>query len=971
MIPRVTDGRGTEALSNAFKRLKIAQRTGDYATEGILFDEIGDIYKSLGDVKQAIHYHELYLKFTKEVGDRVREGCAYCNLGNDYAAQENFKQAIRFHKLHLKFAKEVGDYTREGIACNNLGHDYKELGDVKKAIHYHERHLKLAKDVDDRNKEGIAYYNLGLCYSCISDFENAIRCHELYMTIAKELGDRAREADAYGNLGNHYLSRRDFKEAIHYHELYQELCKEIKDRAGEGIAYGSLGLDYSSLEDFKKSICYHELSLKIAKEVGNRATEGAAYGNLGNDYQILGDFQKAIHYHELCLEIVKEVGDRDREGDVNSKLGIDYAKLGDFKTAIHYHEIHLDIAKNVGNRAQEGSAYCCLGNDYSGLGDCEKAINFHKLFLKVSKEVGNRSWEGVAYGNLGTVYTAFGDLQKAIHYHGLLLSISKEFGYGAGERAAYTNLGNNYHSLGYIKKAIHYHEHSLKLSKEVGDSVGEGEAYNNLGCIFESQGSLPDAATCYQSSIRVLNDVRARLQFKDKWKISLGEMYKSVYINLRRALLKQDKVVEALIASDKGRAQALKDLMECKHGLEACCDSSGTLGETTYDSFNYLLSNVVFVAIDGGVAVFWIVQARENVKLRMKIVSDTQPVHDLTTYIYSLMKIAFEEVGVRGSVKCEDRSLDKLRDEDLAFEGSQKPPSYSLHLRSSALKTLYELVISPIEDVIHGSELVIVPDGPLWLAPYAAFMDTDTTYLSETFRIRLIPSLATLKLIRDCPSQYHRKSGALLVGDPWVQDVIVSDGKKLHQLPCAREEVEMIGRILGTEPLTGKEATKNEVLKRLSSVALVHIAAHGRMETGEIALSPNLALESRIPMEQDFLLTMTDVLSAQIRARLVVLSSCHSGRGEIKAEGVVGIARAFLGAGARSVLVSLWAIDDEATLEFMKNFYQHLVEGISASEALNRAMKSMRESDKFSEVKYWAPFVLIGDDVTLEFGGGD
>ena len=100
-----------------------------------------------------------------------------------------------------------------------------------------------------------------------------------------------------------------------------------------------------------------------------------------------------------------------------------------------------------------------------------------------------------------------------------------------------------------------------------------------------------------------------------------------------------------------------------------------------------------------------------------------------------------------------------------------------------------------------------------------------------------------------------------------------------------------------------------------------------------------------------------------------MLSCCHSGRGEIKAEGVVGIARAFIEAGARSVVVSLWAIDDEATLEFMKCFYQHLAGGKRASESLNLAMKCLRESVKFCDIKYWAPFLLIGDDVTLDFKG--
>ncbi|XP_068730310.1 tetratricopeptide repeat protein 28-like [Montipora capricornis] len=114
------------------------------------------------------------------------------------------------------------------------------------------------------------------------------------------------------------------------------------------------------------------------------------------------------------------------------------------------------------------------------------------------------------------------------------------------------------------------------------------------------------------------------------------------------------------------------------------------------------------------------------------------------------------------------------------------------------------------------------------------------------------------------------------------------------------------------------------------------------------------------------MLTLSDVHALHLQARLVVLSCCHSGQGEVKSEGIVGIARAFLCAGARSVLVSLWAIDDKATLMFMKSFYEHLADRKSASRALHHAMKSLRET--YSALKYWAPFVLIGDDVTFEFG---
>ena len=135
---------------------------------------------------------------------------------------------------------------------------------------------------------------------------------------------------------------------------------------------------------------------------------------------------------------------------------------------------------------------------------------------------------------------------------------------------------------------------------------------------------------------------------------------------------------------------------------------------------------------------------------------------------------------------------------------------------------------------------------------------------------------------------------------------------------------------------------------------------------GDIALAPDRHV-TRTPQEEHFLLTMADVSKVQLRAKLVVLSCCHSGRGHIKAEGIVGIARAFLASGARSVLVSLWAVDDDATMQLMKWFYESLVCGKSASESLHKAMKLMREDPKYSEVRQWAPFMLVGDDVSFHF----
>ena len=533
----------------------------------------------------------------------------------------------------------------------------------------------------------------------------------------------------------------------------------------------------------------------------------------------------------------------------------------------------------------------------------------------------------------------------------------------AGEGGAYGNLGNGCYSLGDFHKAIEYHERHLKISKEVGDRAGEGRAYCNLGNVYDSLGDFHKAVQCYKNSVIAFDHIRRNLISNDDWKITLKSTYDHINLRLWELQFKQGKVIEALLTADQGRAQALNDLLAFKYGLKGLLPEIGTLSATAPDILSYLPSNTVFIGINEGGIVLWVNEKGKEIKTRR-----TEIDISVERYFESLLESTYEEIGVRADVNCEDRSLGNPSDKELAEERSIKPKSHPSCFETKSLQTFYNVVIDPIRDLLHSNEVVIVPQGPLCLAPYAAFIDLKSKYLCETFRIRLLPSLSSLRLIQNCPADWHSKTGALLVGDPWVQEVVY-EGMTPEQLEWAEKEVQMIGEILQTEPLVGKQATKDEVLRRISSVALVHIAAHGKMETGEIALAPNTTRSSVNPAREDYLLTMKDVLKAQIRARLVVLSCCHSAQGEVKSEGVVGIARAFLGAGARSVLVSLWAIDDEATMEFMKVFYQHLVHGRSASEALNKAMKSMRESNSFSAAKYWAPFVLIGDDVTFEFEG--
>ena len=553
-------------------------------------------------------------------------------------------------------------------------------------------------------------------------------------------------------------------------------------------------------------------------------------------------------------------------------------------------------------------------------------------------------------------YWHLGDRKASFEFWEKALRFAKETGDKALEGLMYRNLGFALQYFSNFEKAIEFLQQALSIAKEIKDKILHKSANEALGFVFASLGNSSKADEHFKSSIKVFEEIRD-VQNKDEWKISFHERYE-IYSSLWCPLLAKGKITEALFTVERGRARALSDLMESNYGVKSAPSSSEDLIEKMSLFSTHNSSSTIFLAEHGKTLNFWVLLKGQQCQFVRKEINQT---------LTSLKNETYKQIGVRG-FRCEERFLDDPLDE----EKKGLPDRASTEEKESTssqedLKALSDVVIAPISHLIKSEELIIVPDGSSFLIPYAALVDQHSRFLSETLRIRMVPSLNILMLLAERPEKYHSTSGALLVGNPWVETVRLKGRRPFPQLPGAEEEVKMIGQIVNTEPLTGKKATKDQVLSRLNSVSLVHIAAHGREETGEIILSPNLPGSQR-PKEEDFLLTRADVLNTKLRAKLDVLSCCNSGRGEIKSEGVVGIARAFLGAGARSVIASLWSIDDKATLAFMKIFYERLAAGQSASMSLHQAMKWMRKSKLFKAVKHWAPFMLIGDDVTLTLG---
>jgi CHAT domain-containing protein len=259
------------------------------------------------------------------------------------------------------------------------------------------------------------------------------------------------------------------------------------------------------------------------------------------------------------------------------------------------------------------------------------------------------------------------------------------------------------------------------------------------------------------------------------------------------------------------------------------------------------------------------------------------------------------------------------------------------------------------------------------MVPFATLPTSEEgELLGARYAIRFTPSLATLAEVEAIPGgsrpgERPALPEALVVGNPGMPEVSAVDGPiSLSPLPGAEAEGRWVADLVATDLLTGPGATEGAVREQLPGASLIHLATHGfaystdaRARDSFVALAPE--------GEHDGLLTVGEVLddpTLELSAELVVLSACQTGLGDLRqSEGTVGLQRAFLARGARSVLVSLWSVSDQATDLLMRGFYRHWLEDDDApskAEALRRAQKDVRATPGFEHPRFWAAFQLVG-----------
>lgn len=326
---------------------------------------------------------------------------------------------------------------------------------------------------------------------------------------------------------------------------------------------------------------------------------------------------------------------------------------------------------------------------------------------------------------------------------------------------------------------------------------------------------------------------------------------------------------------------------------------------------------------------------------------------------------------------------DSLTREVEAFRNLLAQPDTLLPALKQRARHLYDLLVRPAKRVIAKADRwVISPDGPLHSLPFAA-LASGNHYLVESKPVHIVASASVYKELKEKRPEPSTATVALLAvgdpaypaglekqdetyGDPQVQTAL-RRGFRLGALPATRSEVQAISSLFpGTQVLLGSDATEEAIKSLAPKARRLHFACHGLLDE-RFPLNSALALSIPSKPEEgrdNGLLQAWEIFEElRLDADLVTLSACDSGLGkEIGGEGLVGLARAFQFAGARSVLASLWSISDSSTADLMKRFYGYLRNGKTKDEALRAAqMDQLRGKSGSAHPFYWAAFQLTGD----------
>ena len=989
---------------------------------------LGVNYNNIGRTDEALYYYNeaAYLNYYI-LGDQSGSATALNNMGLVYKKLGQEGRALELYDLALRRYGEAGDKVGEAIVLQNIGGLYKEKGELKKALGYYNQVSKIVEKLEDNaaQRVNILKQIAGL-HKELGELKKALSDYNQLLLMSQELADRSTEASTLKAIGTIYYEQGKWQEALAYYQQGLSIERSQGTSRELGTTLNNIGAVYKKLGETTKALELYNQALPISRKVGDRISEAIALSNIGAVYLDRGESQQALENYSSAWSILKEVGDRSEKAATLTGLGAAYRNLGQDMQALNYYQQALPLRRQLGDRPGEVEVLYNIGVAYRAIGQRYKALELFGAALPIIRQMSDAEREAATLNNMAAVYGELELPEKALEFYQKALQIAQKLEDRSVVATTLNNIAAVYGDLGQPEGALKFFQQALVVDKEIGVRSRIVKTLRNIAIVYQVLDRPAEAIGPLEEAVTISLQMRqgnAALEAKDYHQLIIPLLDLLIeekqpdrayeWVNLATIVDLADyfRRIEGRVANPE--AEAAMARWQGKHGEINLLE--GQLAQNYDPEVAQKLRNLqaslfqeeaAIASQFPEVAELLYTTPIESEQLISKIPTETAIVHPvLLTGVenvspsLAIFVLTKDKINVIKQ-KIEPEELDRLLQE---YRQQLSDPEDRKYLETSV--KLYEILIGPVAGEIQAAapqQLSIIPSGKLGDIPWETLCDRESRkecdraagseYLIEKYPVnyltrvggvtgklpealemadiraiasQIVISLVVVIIVGSVAIWLWRKpgiilSGALLLlwgsGALWLlmhQNIyllaVANPSPAPVNLPEATaREISLI--FPNSKAYIGSQATLDRFKSQGPRYRFLHLETHGCFQPGGCE---NLGMEENSLLfanNQTFPIAEAALLGMQ-KTELISMIIPQSAGPEI-----AGLAYLWERAGAKGAIVNLLSSEDGQQGKIAIAFYQNIKQGMSPSQALQQAKLSAIDRHP----AYWSPLILVG-----------
>ena len=859
---------------------------------------------------------------------------------------EAFEPARAALEAALRTARARADLRMEALCLDRIGLVLQFAGRPGDGADAQRRALALARGLRDERLAASILASVGLAHWRHAKYAEAIDALGEGLAIQERLGDEAGRARTLLFIGRVHFKKGEYTRARERYLQAAAVFAVLPDRRWLSIAFEDLA--EAALEQglFVEALERYQQALDWRRRDGDATGEAYMLTMVGKVYLLQASYRHALTWFERAVAFSRQHHNGPGLALALYHLGTARAGLADPAGALDAYTEALALKEEIGDRRQQAWILRRMGDVHASERRATSALEHFERANRIFEAIGDPRGLAGGLSRAAQLNFQLGRYQASIDAFRRAGELVV-----AGQPAfladALAGMGRAYAAAGDGARALEHGRRAMEAARDGPDHVRWGAA-RSMGWIQCRLGFVAAALSSYRESLGVIEALRARTLDAADVRADFLEAKQIVYAETVEALFDAGRVEEAFEVAERSRARAFLDMLHGKNLAARPAPAPLTVRGARREAGRTGGAILAYFCADTRLFI-WLIDASGGVHAASAAISR----HELEDLIGALRKAMAADDFV------DSRPL---------------------------LQRLHRTLIDPVAGRLPRDRdrlLTIVPHGPLFLMSFAALLDKHGTYLVEDHTLAYSPSASVLPYTHANRARAARPDGAslLIVGNPAMPHP-PGDADPLPALPGAEREAQAIASLYRSSRvrvLIGAAASERAFRQLAGGHATIHLATHASIRDDApmgsylaLARDETAASAASDPLG-DGLLTVGDIFTLDLRAGLVTLSACDTGLGQVSGEGVVGLSRAFIYAGAASVLVSLWRVADAVATTEMQLFYSEAARtGGNKAAALARAQRRMIALLRAGALEaggrrlpedpvFWAAFVLVGE----------